>query len=612
MPDPWGAFPDAPQQGLVINMTKKDDPWSAFPDAQKDDTARTVSRIAGQGAQGANDAIAATIGAIPDIYNRFIGKPFAQFVTGREQNQAGALPTSENLKSAFDYTATAPSRLADMLMQGSAAPLVDSRTSRFDPATRGEKIANKVGEGLGAVASTILPAGLLARAGGVTGGIGEALASQPATQLASGAIGGATTGATDNPWLGLAAGVATPLGVAGAQRAITPVTNRLTDQERNLVNFAQRPVGDPAGGAGMTLTPAQQTGSRGLQLLEETMARTPLAAGPMRGAFENQRGQFNTAVNERAGITANNANPETLTHAFQQQGQTFDDLAARTVVTFDQPAAQRIQQVAQDYGRRLPTDVAPVFQSYMDDLAPYLPHVGPNGQHVPGAQIPGDLYARMRTGITETIRENQANPTLQRALGGLVNSIDDAMERSTTGALRGEWQDARRQYQALMTIDTAMRGGTQEARSRGDIPAAALTNAVRSGDRAGYARGRGQMNELSRLGDYLAPKIPNSGTPERMMVQNLLTGGALFGGGLASGVGIPTAAAAVAAPWTVSRLYNSGLGRAYLTNEVAGDRISLGNAAAQQAVQHAGETDDTKKRRALAQALMRGNEQRVR
>lgn len=586
---------------LLTEGFKSPEDWRAAAAEPQRAPGEVVPRIVGQGIQNATDAVVNTLGAIPDLYNNLIGKPFAKMVTGNEQS-GGALPGAETLRVAQDALASVPGHLG---ITTPGAPV------RYDAETRDEKIAAGVGKGVGTVASMALPAAAVAnsaRAGSVTQRVADMLASQPGTQLASGAIGGAVEGATDNPWLGMAAGVATPVGIAAGQRAITPITNRLTDQERNLVDFAQRPIGHPDGGAGMTLTPAQQTGSKGLQTLEETMARTPLAAGPMRGAFEGQRGQFNTAVNERAGITANNANPETLDNAFRQQGQTFNDLAARTTVNLDQHAAQDIQRVAQDYGRRLNTDVAPVFQSYIDDLAPYL-----QGQ---GQYIPGDLYARMRSGITTTIRENQANPTLQRALGGIVEALDNAVERTIPGGLRQEWQEARRQYQALMTVDTAMRGGTNEARSRGDIAFGALTNAVRGSDREGYARGRGQMNELSRLGDYLAPKIPNSGTPERLMVQNLLTGGALMGAGAATGVGLPAAAAAAATPWAVSRLYNSPAGRAWLTNDVVQNRTSVPQALVQQlmqeGVQDASEGKSAQeKKRLLAQMLMRGNEQRA-
>lgn len=590
MANPFDQFDQAPQGGgLVIDITPTDKPKQTANPFDQFDAAETgtLPRLVGQGAQGTNDAIANTVGAPVDLVAAGLRK------LGLDVNNP--VGGSQSLKGGIDYVATLPGRVGDAVSQRSLSPFSEDRTSRFEAQGRGEKIANATGEGLGTVLATMLPAGAIARAatpGTVTQGVAEALASQPKTQIASGLIGGGTTGATDSPAAGLAAALLTPAATAVGGRLVSPVTNQLSGQERNLATAAEK--------AGITLTPAQQTGSKGLRMLEETMARTPLAAGPMRGAFENQRGQFNSAVLEKAGITADNANPETLARAFQQQGKTFNDLAARTSATFDKTFANDVGDTVQKYANRLDTNVAPIFKSYLKDV---LETVGNS------TSLTGEKYANIRSDITRTIRENQSNPSLQRALGGLVDSLDGAMERSASPQLAAEWKDARRQYQALMTVDKAMSGGTAEARTTGDIPFGALTSAVRSGDKAGFARGRGQLNELSRVGDYLANKVPNSGTPERLMVQNLLTGGALFGGTAATGVGLPAAAAAAAAPYAISKLYNSPVGRAYLTNELAG-RVSVPTAVGQQGVQQSLQIPGGDNA-VLARLLMRANERRV-
>ncbi|WP_299109793.1 hypothetical protein [uncultured Bradyrhizobium sp.] len=529
-----------------------------------------AARIVGSGAQGFNDAVAGTVGAPVDAaawLMRQAGMKTDKPVGG-----------SESIKAGLDYVATLPGRVSDAVTQRSLSPLADDRTSRFEPVTQGEKISRGVGEGVGNALSVVVPAAAIAgtaRAGTVGQGIANTLATQPVTQTVAGAVGGAVTGATDNPWLGLAAGAAVPLAASVARGVISPVTNRLTPQEQRLVAGAQA--------EGITLTPAQQTGSPSLRGLEETMARMPLSNTPMQNAFAGQRQQFNQAVMQRAGQTANDASPDTMQRAFTGLGQVFDDLATRTTVNVDQRFGTDVQRVAANYGRRLETDVAPVFQSYLDDLAP-LVQAANAGQ---SPQLAGDVYRTIRSDITTRMRES-SNLPLRRALGGLVESLDDVMERSTSGALRNEWQEARRHYASLMTIDKAVSGGTQAGRAAGDVPFNSLSSAVKASDKTGYSRGRGDLNELARIGDYLAARIPNSGTPERAGWQNMLTGGALFGGGMASGIGVPAAAAATALPWAASRFYNSAPGRAYLTNQLAGNtnfNALYGGMAAQQGLE---------------------------
>lgn len=530
-----------------------------------------AARKVGLAAQGINDGFLPTIAGAPvDMVAwglRQAGVPVNDPVGG-----------SKSIKRGIDYVATLPGRVSDAFTQGSLNPLSESRTSRIEPVTTGEKAIYGAGEGVGNALSIAVPAGLVAqgaRAGTATQGVANTLASQPVTQAVAGGVGGGVTGATDNPLYGLAASLAVPVAAAGVRGAISPVTNRLSPQEQRIVQAAQN--------EGIQLTPAQMTGSRSLRAAEETMARMPLSNTPMQTAFETQRGQFNRAVMQRAGQTADDASPDTMQRAFTGLGQIFDDLSRRTTVNVDQRFGQDVQRVAANYGRRLETDVAPVFQSYLDDLTPLI-----QAAATPGAapQIAGDVYRTMRSDITTRMRETNNLP-LRRALGGLVEALDDVMERSTSGALRQEWREVRRNYANLMTIDRAMQGGTQAGRSTGDVPFNALSTAVKSGDRVGYTRGRGDLNELSRIGDYIADKIPNSGTPERLAWQNILTGGGLFTAGAASGIGLPAAAVGAASPWLISRLYNSPAGRAYLTNQLAGNtnfNALYGSTAAQQAL----------------------------
>ncbi len=514
-----------------------------------------AARVVGVGAQGFNDAVAGTVGAPVDAAAwalRQAGIPANNPIGG-----------SASIKKGMDYVATLPGRVGDAVSQRSLGPLADDRTSRLEPINQTEKISQGVGEGVGNALSVALPAAAIARgaqAGTVGQGVANTLATQPVMQTIAGAAGGGVAGATDNPWLGLGASVAVPVAASVGRRAVTPVINQLTPQEQRLVAAAER--------EGIPLTAAQRTGSPALTQIEGTMAKIPGASGPMERTLDNQRQQFNRATLERAGVTATDAAPTTIERAFVNAGQTFDDLAARTVVRPDAQFAHDVTQVEANYGRRLPTDVRPVFTSYMDDLAPVLQAVNTGTN----PQIAGDVYTAIRSDLARRIRESQSNPPLQRALGGLVEALDSAMERSTSGALRGEWQEARRQYQALMTIDKAMQGGSQVDRAAGNIPLGALKNATMQSDRAGYARGRGQMNEMSRVGDFIGSRVPDSGTGTRNAVSNPLMWPVMAVGNVAA------------------RAYNSGPGQAYLTNQLAGQtnfNALYGGIAGQQGLEEA-------------------------
>jgi hypothetical protein len=521
-------------------------------------TGDKVKRKVGLGAQGVNDAIANTVGAPVDAVAwglRQLGVPVDKPIGG-----------SDSIKAGIDYAATLPGRIHEFtdILRPKKGTLTDDRTSRIEPVTTGERTAYGVGEGVGNALSVMVPAAAVAntaRAGTVTQGVANALASQPITQLVAGATAGGVTGATDNPWLGLAAGAAVPLAASVGRGIVSPTTSRLTPQEQRIVQTADR--------EGVRLTPAQRTGSPALKGIEGTMAGTPGPSGPMQRALSNQRTDLNKAVLAKAGVTADDASPETVNRAFKNIGQTFDDLAERTTLKVDTKFADKIEGVARDYGRRLETNVAGIFQSYMDDLAPLVKSIREGGND---PQMAGEIYKRIRSDIGRTIRTNNRNPDLQEALRGIQNAMDDVVERSASGALRQEWRDTRRQYQALMTIDKAMQGGTQADRSAGNVPLNALRQAVAQGDRAGYSRGRGQLNELSRVGDFIGQRIPDSGTAGREAVLNPLKWPVMGGMNV------------------FARGYNSPAGNAYFTNQLAGPTDFRGlysGLAARQALEEA-------------------------
>ena len=193
MSGPWERYAQ-PESG----------PWAKYSTPEEPPT--SAPRLAGQFAQNTNDAIASTVGAPVDLVAsglRQLGVPVNRPIGG-----------SESIKSGIDYVATLPGRVSDAVSQRSMGPLTEDRTSRFEPQNRAEKIAAGVGQGVGTVASTLLPAGAIANAarpGTVTQGVAQALATQPMTQIASGVAGGATTGATDSPLAGLAASLAVPV-----------------------------------------------------------------------------------------------------------------------------------------------------------------------------------------------------------------------------------------------------------------------------------------------------------------------------------------------------------------------------------------------------------------
>jgi hypothetical protein len=528
------------------------------------DSAGRLLALAGEGSQ---QSIADTAGALPGLVARGINTAFGTNLdpsvtsravkAGLEGVESGGRAALRALGVSFD----------------DAGP----RT----PTTATERAALGAGRGVTDALTVALPAGAIANAarpGTMGQGIAQTLASQPVTQAVAGAAGGAVGEATENPLLGLAAGVATPLAGAAVRRAISPVAMNLSPEEQRLAQLAE--------GMGVQLTPGQATGSKALQTAESVLTTMPFAGNRQNALYDAQRRAFNAAALNTAGVRADRVSPDVIDGAFSRLGATFDDLAARTTVKVDDQLFRDVDTVVQEYGRRLPTDVAPVFQSYVDDLAkmkaammpPPPPGAGAAGSVQPAAnvqtvQIPGEAFQNIVSGIRARARSASNNPALQEALNNLADAVNDNMIRSAPREVAEAWRTARREYRNLLAIDKAAGAGTQADRNAGNLPFGAFTNAVRQQDPRGFARGRGELNDVARVGDFLAGKIPQSGTEPRSRMANLLTGAAVTGGtgvlGASPGMAVASGVASVTLPPLVQALINSPAGRAYLTNQRA-------------------------------------------
>ena len=376
--------------------------------------------------------------------------------------------------------------------------------------------------------------------------------------------------------LGGALGAAIPAVAGGIGRAISPVRSQLTPEKARLAEIAAA--------EGIDLTPGQLTGSNPLQTMESVFGTLPWTAGPQRAVQDEQRKQFNRAVLSRAGINADNASPEVISQAKSRLGSVFNDLSSRNAVQADAQLLDDLARAEKEYARNLTPDQRAIVDAYVTDIrsrmAPVVSEFRDTQTH-PGTTILRDVegpgfmlgedFQRARSAIGRRAKE-ATDPALSYALKSIRNSLDDAASRSVSPEDAAAWDAARRQYGNFKAVERAMKSSTNQA-IEGNIPPTALLQAVQQQTGAGrYAAGQGGLNDLARVGKaFVLDQIPNSGTAQRTMMQNLLTGGALTGGGAAMMVdpvtASITAALGLGGPRLAQTIYNSDMGRRYLTNQ---------------------------------------------
>lgn len=407
--------------------------------------------------------------------------------------------------------------------------------------------------------------------GGPVGVGRRALTQVIAPGLASEAAGQATEGTAAEPYARVAGALAGGFAPSVLGRVVTPLP--INAERAAAVNTLRN--------EGVTdLTAGQVTGRKPLQYFEAERGR----GGNL---MESQAEQFTRAALRRVGEDAPRATPEIIDGAFRRVGQEFDYLTQTNTARFDNALIGDLRRSIDDYNNIVsPPNRTPAVDNFLTEISNVAVRSGGN--------IPGEAYQSLRSRMERAARGMGNNPEARNAIRDMREALDDAMERSIRRAGRPDdiqaWQDARRQYRNLITIERAATGAGEGAAAGLISPAKLREATVSTQGRRNYARGNGEFSDLARSGVQTMSPLPNSGTAGRISAQNLgagtlsLLGG--VGGGAYSG-GDPTTTAAgfligALAPRAVGRAATSRVGRAYLGNQSAApmlNNMSPGEAA---------------------------------
>tara|TARA_R110000824_G_C15205854_1_gene676145 strand:+ start:746 stop:2698 length:1953 start_codon:yes stop_codon:yes gene_type:complete len=415
-----------------------------------------------------------------------------------------------------------------------------------------EKVLYGAGKGAIDAASLLVPGLALAKAaktGSLAANVGQSIIKQPVVQLASGSAGRVVAEETDSDLAGLGASFATGVTIPGmvgaAKRLARPVKDQASRQGVNVVAAAKR--------EGIDLTAGQATESQVVRNVEAGLADLPLSSAPMGRIFGKQREQFNRAVLKKAGIESSDAGPDVINKAFTTIGNEFDDLASKTVVKIDKKFFDQIDEITRKYASKLDTNQSPLVSSMKNEFDGFRTDIDLKGP----ATMKGPDFQRVTSELKELARSQLDGSWPQKTLYKYASALDDALERSfvtrpnpsgtqvsvkgaklpdrqvSTQVDRGEqsdllkqWKSVRNRYRNLLQISRAVRGGDSASEVSGDIPLASFRTAVKSFDQMGYSKGKGDFNDLSRVAALLQSSVPpNSGTPQRLLMQRSLQGG---------------------------------------------------------------------------------------
>lgn len=398
--------------------------------------------------------------------------------------------------------------------------------------------------------------GMLAGPGGAAAKIVPAMAGG----MASEAAGQATAG---TPWeipARLAGGLAG--GLAGA-KAVTPLKANLTPEQARLVQIAKDKE--------IPMTVGQETGrGRGI---ESALARFPTSAGQFAKAGETQRGALINDALDEMGQVGTKLDPQTMGRVAAKASSDFD--AARNATQRVELQPDFFNKAGAAVGKYTENEAAsniiPGVAKKLDDF--FDPKLMKDG---PFPELDGTQYQQFRKSLNDSVDAlyGAGNSGAAKAMQGIRTALDDAAEASLPADKMAAWKEARKNWSTYKILSKATAGGTVESRAAGDLSPSALTSVLRQ--RQGvdqFAKTEGGLNDTARLSGYLADTRPNSGTPQTLAMQSLLTGGPL---GFAVG-GVPGAlsvGAGLAAPNIMARAMTGSRGAGWLRDYLANQQLA--------------------------------------
>ncbi|MBY2917484.1 hypothetical protein [Rhizobium leguminosarum] len=365
--------------------------------------------------------------------------------------------------------------------------------------------------------------------------------------VASEAAGQATEGTKLEPYARL---VGALLGSAGG-RLITPLP---VSAERQMMNQTLR-------NEGIYLSGGQASDSINLRNVEGDLGGTAA-----QGFNQMQGDQFTHAALSRAGIDADRATPEIMQQAFTRIGDDLDAAAANNSLIPDQQFANEVTAAMGAYNRVVGEGArAPVVRDSILDYARLV-----KGGHQ------GDTYKAIRSRLEDARAESANDPKLLKALSGIRNAMDDAMERSIAAQNPNSlnaWQEAKRQYRNFLDLEKAVAAAGENA-PKGIISPSHLRGATIPQSPRAFAQEGGDFTALAKAGEeVMKPLSSSSRSPVRNLFQGIPAAvSAVVGDRLAGGTGATGAILGTlmgtAAPYAAGRVLLSPPVRAYLANQL--------------------------------------------
>lgn len=272
--------------------------------------------------------------------------------------------------------------------------------------------------------------------------------------------------------------------------------------------------------AGVNLTAGQISGNNKLQWLEDAADKVPF--GP--NVFENQKGDFNRALFEKAGAgshldaTTGQFTPETWIGGKNNFTKWYGELERNSRFKYDPETNKALQGIRERYNAfENPDFQKPIVNEWLDKV---------EGVAVNGGELPGDVAKEWRSTL-DTYARKLEGTAHGDALKELVGVIDSNLRQNSPEHLKDAWKKVDRAYSNWKMLQEASKAAGS---TKGYISPAILRGLAARRHLDLYNTGNSDLGELAKAAHNVMKEKPSSGSAERIGAGVLLS----TAGGLAA------------------------------------------------------------------------------
>lgn len=277
---------------------------------------------------------------------------------------------------------------------------------------------------------------------------------------------------------------------------------------------------------GLKYSVAEKTANHTQNQVQANAERLPFIGDGFQKIRDDNAVKMNQAAIKSMGLDNTNKThitDDVFAEAADRFKREYDELTAGRTIRFDENFIKRINDIEHNNqlaGGHANKKLSREIKNILKDVKV-------------GEEMPADRYFAVREAIENKARGAymRGEPQLAKGLKDIRKTYDLAAKESLTPEQQAKWDELDKQYANFKILQKG------KVVDDGNVSPAKLKNYYTQKMGEGFKRGSIQspLVDIAHAGSILKQTIPNSGTPERMLAQNMVKG-MLGAGAIGSGV----------------------------------------------------------------------------